>query len=801
MVDESATCETCGAAVASRRSGGRARYCSNACRQRAYRKRSQKERHPSKLPQPLDSFVGRRAELADLRRLVRQERLVTVVGPGGVGKTRLVSHLAAQAQRSYPGGVHVADLTSVPNPEGVPEAVASSLGITESVGEPVKQVVAALGDRTAILVLDNCEHVLTGCASLTTQLLDECRKLTMVVTSRQALHSPGEVVHPLDGLTVPDHAGALTAEECMASDAVRLFVERASATATGFTLTDADTVTVASVCARLDGLPLAIELVARMVRVLSVQEIAARLDDRMFTLTAAARTADPRHRSLHATIEWSHRLLTDDEQAVLRRLSVLVGGFGPEIAAAAGAAGNLPPDRVPAIVAALVEKSMVARVPDAAGPARYRMLESIRRYGLERLAAAGEEADTWDRIIGWLAGAAEIFAGQLAQEGQDLLRQEVDNVAPALEWLRDSGDERQYLLVNILVQLGVPGKAKSFIVGALAATDADSPHRSKALAGVAWTMIWYGDRATALRLALEALESERRWSRPDVLARIHRVVGVAQYYNGDLDSCLRSLEEGLRLAQAAGARKLELIILNDTAWMLLPAGELDRAAALTDRLLPQVAANPERNFAPAALHTAGVVALEQGNLAEARRRLSDALRLRPWRDGDAQADIEGLGTVAVRAGRAERALCLLTAARVAGDPGEIDGVCEAWWRQRVATAKAAARDALPPERAAAVEATGRALSLAETIRYALDDGATLPNGDPPPGSMLDARQWDVARLVADGLTNAEIGQRLHVSVRTVESQLRSVRDALGLRARAQIGAWAARQNTDTGTGR
>jgi predicted ATPase len=320
-------CEVCGAALINQssrqsRTGRPARYCSSACRQRAYRQRSGTQRavtQPpapapapvrSTLPAPLDSFVGRERDLAELAALLDRYRLVTLLGPGGAGKTRLAVELATRVRGNYAGGVCLVELAALTDPALLARTVADCLGTGEEIGRPVLDtLVDALSGSRALLVLDSCEHLIVAAARLAEELLRRCPALTVVATSRESLELPGEAVFRVREMSLPPARQAPTAAEVVSSDAVRLFVERATASAPDFALTDDNAPHVAAICTHLDGIPLAIELAARRVRLFGPAEIRSRLADRFRLLTAGPRTAASRHRDLRTTIEWSYDLL------------------------------------------------------------------------------------------------------------------------------------------------------------------------------------------------------------------------------------------------------------------------------------------------------------------------------------------------------------------------------------------------------------------------------------------------------------------------------------------------------------
>ncbi|HEX3211029.1 MAG TPA: BTAD domain-containing putative transcriptional regulator, partial [Actinomycetota bacterium] len=356
---------------------------------------------PHNLPERLSSFVGRELELGELAKLVELHRLVTVVGAGGAGKTSVAVELARRVAGGYPDGVWLVELAAVGDPGLLVEAVAASIGLDVEPGEPgahrpspLDRLAEFAGDKALLVVLDNCEHLVGACAELAGRLLRAGPRVRVLATSREVLGVPGEAVWPVPPLAVPaaaDDAAMVDpegAEELGGYDAVRLFVERAATADPSFTLTPANAGVVAELCRRLDGLPLAIELAAARVRALSPAEIAARLDDRFRLLAGGGRTVDPRQRTLRATIDWSWELLEDADRRLLRRLAVFAGGWTVAAAEQVCGGDGLDPGGVLEGLFRLVDRSLVVAVGGA--PARFRLLESLRAYGAERLAEAGE---------------------------------------------------------------------------------------------------------------------------------------------------------------------------------------------------------------------------------------------------------------------------------------------------------------------------------------------------------------------------------------------------------------------------
>lgn len=354
------------------------------------------------LRRPSSDLVGRERELDELAGLVAPGRLVTLTGSGGVGKTRLALELAVRAAEELPGGSWWVDLAPVVDPLRVPSAAAAAMGIAEEAGVPTLETVAGwLAPRSAMVVLDNCEHLIDAVAGLTAALTERGPQLRVVATSREPLGLAGEITWHTPSLSCPPRS-ASTATAIGSFDAVELFVRRAAAAHPGFVVTDDTAGPVTEICRRLDGIPLALELAGARVRSLSPQLLAASLDDRFRTLTGGARTALPRQRTLNASVQWSYDLLEPDAQRLFRRLSVFAGPFTAEAATTTCSDDDLPEAEVLAVLTSLVERSLVEHLDDG----RYRLLETLRHYAQEQALAAGEAATWRDRHLRWCQSIA-----------------------------------------------------------------------------------------------------------------------------------------------------------------------------------------------------------------------------------------------------------------------------------------------------------------------------------------------------------------------------------------------------------
>lgn len=783
-------CEVCGTQLPGRSrstkgaagQGGRpARYCSGACRQRAFRQRTAQRRTPrtdalpsNGLPASLDAFVGRERELARLRTLLRSSRLLTLTGPGGVGKTRLAVELAGGVRGGRTGRAHLVELDALRGGELLAQTVAGALGVRERSGRTgVDALVHALGTGSTLLVLDNCEHLVEPCAQLAATLLARCPRLRTLATSREALRVPGEMVFRVGELSLPpvgaDHDGAALRR----SEAVRLFVERARTHDARFDPTPDDIRTMAEICRRLEGLPLAIELAAGRTGSLPLTGILHELDDQLSLLTDGSRTGPGRHRELGAAIDWSHRLLDPLEQTVFRRLSVLGGGFDAEGAAAVcltgeegpavvcpadgeGAAAACPADgdgadaacsadgaasapgrqrvdpplvvrraQILRVVCALEAKSLLVRVrgDEHGGAARFRQLAAIRAYGMERLADAGELHATWSRALAWLAGpsAMEAAAPVFPDTAEVPLARERENLAAAVAYTAAHHDGRYIPLAIALARLHYQQEQLT-AARTLLSSVLERAHRSEdrcaALALAARSACQQADHTAARTFADSAVALARTSHDINGLANALDALAAAHLCRGEFSDAVAVFREVLDVVRTLD-RPLDLALCrHHLAWALLQTGRTTQAAELMAASLPALEADAPPGQLAAALHTAGAIRLAQGDLGAAERTFAEVLLMAPTGESlHALYPVEGLALVAAERGDPERALRLYAAAAAARR--RIDTEPEEHWREQVAAAVAAARGRLHPAGAHAAMAAGRRLRGERLVAYAL----------------------------------------------------------------------------------
>ncbi|MET7615681.1 LuxR C-terminal-related transcriptional regulator [Streptomyces sp. NPDC005408] len=801
-------CEMCGTELPGRgrrpghepEQGGRpARYCSAACRQRAFRRRSARPSQGparlegNRLPRALDSFVGRRRELSRLRTLVKSSRLLTLTGPGGVGKTRLALEFAA-GLRGDGRAARLVELDSLHDGSRLPQAVAAALGVGERAGRTgVDVLVHALGDRSQLLILDNCEHLAEPCARLAAALLSRCPRLRILATSREVLRVPGEVVFRVGELPLSPAADEDDPAAVLQADAVRLFVERAASCAPGFALRSGNARTVAEICRRLDGMPLAIELAARRTGALPLSDILAGLDDQLSLLTDGSRTGPGRHRELAAAIDWSHRLLDAEEQTLFRRLSVLVGGFDAAGAAAVCAGGAVQPGQVLRVLCALEAKSLIVRLPgtEAEDAARFRQLSAIRAYALDRLAGSGELDDTWQRAVGRLSGLAGAAADQVfADQTGGQLTEERENLAAAVAHTAgDPGGSSHARLVLALARVCYQQEqltAARVLLSGVLDRDSGFRHGGAALALAARAACQQADQEAALHLAEQAVAVERGRDNPAALANALDARAAAMLCGGEFSRAVDDFAECLQIVTTLGSPRDTAWCRHHLAWALLHVGKAAEGDALMESCLPQLRGRSPWCQSAAALHTAGAIRLALGDLDAAEGLFAEGLRAVPGESFHALYPLEGIALVAAERGDMKRSLRLFAAGAQARR--RMDTEPETEWRRQVEEASARAAAALTPAAREAAAASGRRLRWDRLLSYALGGNDGVSEGGRSP---LTGRETIVAALVAEGLTNREIAARLDLSASTVSTHLDNVRDKLGMRSRTQIALWMA----------
>ena len=582
------------------------------------------------------TFVGRERELSELRRLVEDSRLVTLTGAGGAGKTRLAVQLAAEYLDGSGDGVWLVELASVSNEAAVPSTILEVLGMATRSGQsPLEILVTGLASQRALIVLDNCEHLVGACAKVADAILRRCPEIRLLATSREPLGIAGEMLYRVPSMSLPDEDDDTGAVDPRGSDAIALFTERAAAQGVGFVLDRASAPLVAEICRRLDGMPLAIELAASRLRALSLADLNDRLDQRFRLLTGGSRNALARQQTLLATVDWSYSLLTAPEQKLLRRLSVFVDGFQLDAAEAVCAGGDLDVFAVTDLLASLVDKNLVVAEP-ADGGLRYRLLETIRQFAAERLSESdGSEADEQSRahcryFLSVAEAARAAFAGREQVTWIRRLNAEQGNIWRAVVYAADADDVSEgtehvlrfgAALVRYWVESAQRERALGVLVSALerAEARADPSLRSAALTSAA--MVARGvDMELALRLGEEAMEIADQLGVDSLLIDAGTVLSSVLYFAGMPDRGFAYGESAVERARRAGDDGLlgpSLVFL----LMCVDRVQPDRTEALTAEAIACVERSGDQSLAGALYNNAGVYNLRKGDLPSARRFL------------------------------------------------------------------------------------------------------------------------------------------------------------------------------------
>jgi predicted ATPase/class 3 adenylate cyclase len=686
------------------------------------------EATPNNLPQQLNSFVGRERELVETRKLLSGTRLLTLLGAGGLGKTRLTLHLAADLLDGYPDGVWFVELAPLSDARLVPQAVASVLGVTEEAGRPVIEALVKLAkERRMLVILDNCEHLVDACAELARQLLQSGPHLRILTSSREPLHVAGETIYPVPALATPDPSQSTSVEDLAHFEAVRLFADRAAAAHPAFRVTRQNAAAVADICRRLDGIPLALELAAARVRALSVENIAARLNDRFALLVGGDRTALPRQQTLRALIDWSHELLTDRERVLFRRLAVFAGGWTLDAAEALGAAGDDDVGDVLVVLSQLVEKSLVTLEPESG---RYRLLETMRQYAQERLAESGDEVAARTGHLGYFLALAETAKPELVGPNQGVwlsrLDLERENILSAHAWCdrADGGAEpglrlasavKRYWLNRGLMDLG-----HRVTVEALARAGAQKRNlaRCRGLFDSGQVGYFMGRYVEAQQYLEESLAIAREIEDRAMVAMVLQPLGMACLGRGDSANARRYLEEALALAEEQGDRRQIAAALNALAQFHRLEGRLDRAEPLYRKVLELARALGDRESIAIGLLNLAMASIGRGAGSRVSEMLIEVLAIAE----EIGSKPAGQSALEVSAGLAALREDWERAARFYGVAEEQarktglrrDPADEAF----VAPLIARARDVLGTAAFSAAEASGRALPYGEAMAQA-----------------------------------------------------------------------------------
>jgi len=737
-----------------------------------------------------------------------QARAVTLVGVAGVGKSRLALQVARNRRRAFADGVRFVDVSALRDGKLLPLCVAEALQIVDqSARDQVDVIADFLLDQQLLLVFDNCEHLVDACAALINALLRLNIHLSVLTTSRQPLGVTGERIFLVPPLTMPDQnpGGAALPAAAMESPGLVLFAERAAAVA-DFTLTEENWSTVAQVCRRLDGLPLAIEMAAVRIRVLSAAQILQRLDDRFHLLAAVDRAAHPRHRTLEAALDWSHDLCSVRERALWARSSVFVGTFSLDAIEQVCTGEDLPRETVMDTVTGLVDKSILTK-EEHSGHVRYRLLDTLAHYGRERLQESGEQQSLARRHRDWCLHLCEQVDAE--SFGPDLLlwaqrvRREDSNLRAALDFSLSTPGEietglRMLTALRVYwVMCGHPVEGRHWLEQALALATEPTTARGEILyvLGVLRSSHGKGEAAVRILRELQALAEQL----DDDFLKFQSVVylGANALERGDFASAValeqRALAIGRNISEAEMAPCWLLLTFAQTA-----NGDLDQAAAYGEQLLQSCVARGDQTQGSWAQVALALVDFGKGERTSATMRTREALQVER-KFGDAIGAVLAMmimSWMAVEEGNHERAAVLVGAtqniARIFGLYGF------GAWRPVMDVYEAKAREALGEDAFQAVVARGLAFDFDQAIDYALGTTvapASAGEHSDQAASPLTRREEQVAELVTQGMSNREIAATLVISQRTAESHVQRMLVKLGFISRAQLAGWFAAQHS------
>ncbi|WP_342668230.1 ATP-binding protein [Streptomyces violens] len=749
----------------------------------------------------MTGFVGRENELARVREMLVDARLVTLTGPGGVGKTRIALRAAAAAEGDFPDGLCLAELTALRDPELLPHTLCTLLGLPSQTAEaPLDLIIDHLQSRRRLIILDTCEHLVDACAMFADVVLGEAPGVTVLATSRQPLDVPGEHTFPVPALPL--------------DAAVELFVQRAAVVAPGFAVTDANRCEIEALCRRLDGIPLAIELATVRLRALSLGQLVALLEDRFRVLTGGRRSALPRHQTLRTAIDWSHDLCTYAERLLWARLSVFAGSFDLPAVERVCAGGALPADCVVETLIGLVDKSVVVRIdePDQEDP-RYRLLDTLREYGADRLPERGEEGACRKRHLDHYRALAERLEDYWCTSDQVELFRTVDrehaNIRAALEFacLRP-GAEREALAFAIALGHywcfgSYFSEGRRLLIRCLGQVPEPVAERADGLSLLCYYALRQADPEAALVAIQESRAVAERLGDECRLACAARYLGWHGLITGEVAGAVAHYEEARERYQRLGDRPGLTQALTEYGILHAIGGDPKRALTLADETLDLLAGQPGECWLRGyAFITQGLAYWRGEDIAAASPVMRAAVRQK-YRMGDKDGVIACLAILtwlAAAQGRHARAAWLTGAAEAMGEDlaaclirsPNLTGAYDQARAEAHQVLGAACFERL--HRRGAELPVREAVDLAETDADSLDARA-LRAAEPRPADGLTRREREVADLVGKGLSNREIAEHLVISKRTADAHLEHILGKLGCSSRAEIAPTLASDHT------
>jgi predicted ATPase/DNA-binding CsgD family transcriptional regulator len=749
---------------------------------------------PAGVPFWLSSFIGRKKEMGELRRLLAHTRLLTMLGPGGAGKTRLATEFARAQGHRFADGQITVELVEVRDPSLIPDAIARAADIRLQAEDTIGTLVRRLKSSQMLLVMDNCEHLIDGAASAVARLLAGCPRLVVLATSRERLNIDGEVVWRLSPLTLPETAD--TFDVACATEAVRLFVDRSRNVRPGFEIGPHNLPAIVAICRRLDGMPLAIELAAARTSTLTPGEIIARLDDRLRLLTGGSRDADARHRTLRATIDWSYELLDASERTLLQRLSIFAGPVRADaVEQVCGEAPRAPADPTDGLQR-LADKSMVQIESGIDGDTRYRLLETIRDYAASKLTETGEEPRLRNLHLAFYtrlseeAFEARMHRGAMAEHRR--LWDEMADVRAALDLAQRDVDSEVALLGNLRHLWRVFAREEGLRRLAGVLTDVTrKPTRGyvRALWSLQMLVGQSGHYEKAVLKPEELTELALQADEESLAAMGYMGTAyTAERVDRDLEKARTYLEKAVAEFTKFGDLPDLAMALASIGGLELQLGNLDAARPWIQRGLDAATEADDDYGAAGAHYIFGWLEILSGDAESARRRFLEALDLVAESDDLSVAQqVEGIAVAGLDKD-ARRAMKLFGAASRLRD--EVETPVMLPWSTWLEPAMANARANLPPGAADRAWESGRTMSTGQALALAREHpGAARSSRSAGGDGGLSKRELEVAGLVASGMTSRAIAERLFLSERTVESHLEHILTKLGFSSRAQVAGW------------
>jgi predicted ATPase/DNA-binding CsgD family transcriptional regulator len=763
------------------------------------------------IPIPLTSLVGRQKDVEEIGQVLSSTRLMTLLGPGGVGKTRLAIEAAYAAAGKFDNGVCWADLASLIDPSLIPQTIAKARELYLAPDQtPLEGIENYLKSKQVLLVLDNCEHLIAACAELVEHLLNVCPNLQVLTASREQFGIFGEVTWQVPSLPIPDLHPLPPFESLLEYPSIRLFLERAAAVSPGYTLTELNAQPIALICQKLDGLPLAIELAAARIKLLSAKEIASRLDDRFELLTGGSRNALPRQQTLRATLDWSYELLTETEQRLFRCLSVFPDCFSLGAAEQVSRSNSVIPEIINFLdlLLQLVNKSLIkveSEVPASESETRYQMQETIREYAHEKLVAAGESVAVHSTYVNYYLWLVKDGEPKLYNQEQsawiDQLEVEYDNLRAAIEWSLEYQDiESAAQLVMYLGRFwqlrGYYCEAAMWLERILAMQSMADQTRAKLLLSRSLVTQVQGDYENAAAMVEDSLKIFITLGDISGIAEVKAVMGIIRVFQGEREKGIELLEESRKTFQESGDEWQTARVLLYISDSYNRMGNNKTAVPLCQECLAIFTKLGDPWGIAFASGIAGEIARKEGDLLQAKEYFRNNLVFH-WQHGqkgEIPYPLETLALIAVSEKKFDRAVCLWGAAEVFREQANVP--LPPAYQTDYHKSLAVAHEKLGEKAYIAALEQGRSLPPADVIDLATYDDIVFPQiastmaEEAVAEIRLTKRELEILRLVATGMTDAQVAEMLFLSPRTISKHLESIYSKLQVNSRTAASHYA-----------